>query len=129
MLPLRNNVPTRTFPVVTVGLIAANFVVWFWELSGRGLDYHVVKDGFYPCSVQGPCEAVVLNGQPVSHHLSWLESTFTWFRPSPMPVSSAPKARLPKVSAIDSNNTLPYGRWAQTGSLRSTRTKPGSTRR
>ena len=41
MLPLRDNVPTRTFPYVTVGLIVANFIVWFWELSGRGLDYHV----------------------------------------------------------------------------------------
>ena len=77
MLPLRDNVPTRTFPVVTVALIAVNFVVWFWELSGRGVDYHVVKDGFYPCSVQGPCETVALNGQPVTHNLSWLESTFT----------------------------------------------------
>ena len=77
MLPLRDNVPTRTFPVVTVALIAANFVVWFWELSGRGVDYHVVKDGFYPCSVQGPCDTVALNGQPVMHNLSWLESTFT----------------------------------------------------
>src|SRR3954466_7749892 len=77
MLPLRDNVPTRTFPVVTVALIAVNAVVWFWELSGRGVDYHVVKDGFYPCSVQGPCETVALNGQPVTPNLSWLESTFT----------------------------------------------------
>jgi rhomboid family protein len=77
VLPLRDNVPTRTFPVVTVALIVANFIVWFWELSGRGLDYHVAKDGFYPCSVNGPCETVVVNGQPVAHHLSWIESTFT----------------------------------------------------
>src|SRR3954449_6839287 len=77
MLPLRDNVPTRTFPVVTVALIAANAVVWFWELGGRGLDYHVAKDGFYPCSVQGPCERVVLNGHAVAHNLGWVESTFT----------------------------------------------------
>jgi membrane associated rhomboid family serine protease len=77
VLPLRDNVPTRTFPVVTVGLIVANFIVWFWELSGRGLDYHVVKDGFYPCSVQGPCETVVINNQAIPHHLSWWESTFS----------------------------------------------------
>src|SRR3954466_12987647 len=69
MLPLRDNVPTRTFPVVTVALIAVNAVVWFWELGGRGLDYHVVKDGFYPCSVQGPCERVGLNGHAVGHNL------------------------------------------------------------
>jgi rhomboid family protein len=77
VLPLRDNVPTRTFPVLTVALIAVNFVVWFWELGGRGLDFHVAKDGFYPCSVQGPCETVVVNGQAVAHNLSWIESTFT----------------------------------------------------
>jgi membrane associated rhomboid family serine protease len=77
VLPLRDNVPTRTFPLVTVALIVANFIVWFWELSGRGVDYHVVKDGFYPCSLHGTCEQIDLNGQVVSHHLSWWESTFT----------------------------------------------------
>ena len=75
MLPLRDNVPTRTFPYVTVGIIAANAIVWFWELSGRGVDYHVFKDGYYPCSVQGPCIQVV-QGEP-SHTLSWWESTFS----------------------------------------------------
>jgi len=77
VLPLRDNVPTRTFPVVTVALIVANLIVWFWELSGRGLDYHVVRDGFYPCSVNGPCGPIAVNGQIVAHHLSWWESTFT----------------------------------------------------
>jgi membrane associated rhomboid family serine protease len=77
VLPLRDNVPTRTFPIVTVGLIVANFIVWFWELGGRGVDYHVVKDGYYPCSVHGPCEVVVLDGQRFPHHLSWWEGTFT----------------------------------------------------
>jgi len=77
VLPLRDNVPTRTFPVVTVALIVANFLVWFWELSGRGLDYHVAKDGFYPCSIDGPCAPLEVNGQIVAHHLSWWESTFT----------------------------------------------------
>jgi membrane associated rhomboid family serine protease len=73
VLPIRDNVPTRSFPVVTVGLIAANFVVWFWELSGRGVDYHVLRDGYYPCSLSGPC------GQPATlvHHLPWYESAFT----------------------------------------------------
>ena len=72
MLPLRDNVPTRTFPVVTVALIVANFLVWFWELSGRGVDYHVVRDGFYPCEVNGPCVP------PGTHAaLPWYENTFT----------------------------------------------------
>jgi membrane associated rhomboid family serine protease len=75
VIPLRDNVPTRAFPVVTIAIIAVNALVWFWELGGRGVDYHVFKDGYYPCSVQGPCVQVV-TGEP-SHHLSWWESTFT----------------------------------------------------
>jgi rhomboid family protein len=71
MLPLRDNVPTRTFPIVTVTIIVVNALAWFWELSGRGVDSHVIKDGFYPCKVQGPCDSVV------PHVLPWWESTFT----------------------------------------------------
>jgi hypothetical protein len=29
LIPLKDNVPTRQFPVVTVGLIAANVAVYF----------------------------------------------------------------------------------------------------
>ena len=73
MLPLRDNVPTRAFPVVTIGLIAANFVVWFWELGGRGVDYHVLRDGYYPCSLSGPCVGPALE----VGHLPWYEGAFT----------------------------------------------------
>src|SRR5947209_8210032 len=77
MFPHRDKVPTRSFPVVTVGIIAVNAILWFWELSGRGVDYHVVKDGYYPCSLHGPCEAIQIGGTVVTHHLSWWEGTFT----------------------------------------------------
>ena len=73
MLPLRDNVPTRSFPIVTVGLIVANFVVWFWELGGRGVDYHVLRDGYYPCSLSGPC----LFPANAVHHLPWYEGAFS----------------------------------------------------
>jgi membrane associated rhomboid family serine protease len=76
VLPLRDNVPTRRFPVVTVAIIAANFVVWFWELGGRGVDAHVIKDGYYPCSVHGPCLTNV-GGERLVHDLPWWQSTFT----------------------------------------------------
>ncbi len=69
MLPIRDNVPTRTFPVVTIGLIAANFVVWLWELRNPGVTVHVLRDGFYPCSVSEPCV-------PPIHHLAWYEGVF-----------------------------------------------------
>jgi membrane associated rhomboid family serine protease len=55
MLPLKDNVPTRSLPVVTVGLIAANVVVYLWEISKPGLNTHVEQWGYYPCAVQGPC--------------------------------------------------------------------------
>ena len=70
MLPLHDNVPTRRFPVVTVGLIGANFVVWFWELHARASV--VERDAYYPCAVQGPCLG------PAAHdHLPAWEGAFT----------------------------------------------------
>src|SRR3954452_11614515 len=69
MLPLRDNAPTRTTPFVTIGLIVANAVVWFWELSSPGVDQHVARDGYYPCAVSPPCH--------VGPHLPWYEGAFT----------------------------------------------------
>jgi membrane associated rhomboid family serine protease len=62
MLPVRDNVPTRSFPLVTYGLIAANFAVWFWELNARAHD--VDRFAYYPCDVQGPCVGVVSDRVP-----------------------------------------------------------------
>jgi membrane associated rhomboid family serine protease len=72
VLPLKDNVPTRTFPVVTIGLIVANTIVWLWQWKS-GVDRTVLHDGYYPCSLNGPCVA------PASlvHHLPWYESAFT----------------------------------------------------
>jgi membrane associated rhomboid family serine protease len=55
LLPLKDNVPTRSFPVVTVGLIAANVLVYLWEVAQPGLDRHVAEWGYYPCAAEGPC--------------------------------------------------------------------------
>jgi len=72
VLPLKDNVPTRSFPFVTVSLIAANTIVWLWERS-TGVESAVLHDGYYPCSADGPCVA------PASevHHLPWYEGAFT----------------------------------------------------
>jgi membrane associated rhomboid family serine protease len=72
MLPLRDNVPTRSFPIVTVGLIAANAIVWFWEITGTSVEHDVFRYGYYPCSFQGTC---VPPADP--HHLPWYEGAFT----------------------------------------------------
>ena len=70
MLPLFDNIPTRRFPIATYALIAANFVVWFWELRSRGarIDHY----SFYACAVSGPC-----TGAAALDHLPWWESTWT----------------------------------------------------
>src|SRR5919202_4675273 len=71
MLPLRDNVPTRTFPIVTVGLIVANSLVWLWEVTGTTVEHDVDKYGYYPCAVDGPCVG------PAVHHVPLVESVFT----------------------------------------------------
>ena len=72
MLPIKDNVPTRTFPIVTVTLMGINMVVWLWEWRS-GVQGEVLRYGYYPCAVDGPCVA------PASqvHHLGWLLSVFT----------------------------------------------------
>jgi membrane associated rhomboid family serine protease len=72
VLPLKDNVPTRSFPLVTFSLIAANTIVWLWERS-TGVESAVLHDGYYPCSADGPCVA------PASlvPHLPWYEGAFT----------------------------------------------------
>jgi membrane associated rhomboid family serine protease len=57
VLPLRDNVPTRTFPVVTVALIAVNVAVWlFYQLPN--LDRSVHDLAFHPCEVNGSCAQI-----------------------------------------------------------------------
>ena len=72
MLPLRDSIPGRTTPFVTIGLIGANFLVWFWELKQPGVTVHVFRDGYYPCALDGPCHV-----PPGFHALPWYESVFT----------------------------------------------------
>jgi membrane associated rhomboid family serine protease len=74
VLPLKDNVPTRSMPFVTIALIVVNLLVWFWEMRAPGVDVHVFKDGYYPCTVQGPCHIPV----PIAiHPLPWYEGVFT----------------------------------------------------
>jgi len=72
VLPLKDNVPTRTFPLVTVALIAANAIVWIWEWK-TSVNKEVFRYGYYPCGLHGPCVA------PASTHthVGWLEGAFT----------------------------------------------------
>jgi membrane associated rhomboid family serine protease len=78
VIPLKDNVPTRTFPVVTVAIIVVNALVWFWEVGGKtSVDQDVAADGYYPCTVQGPCDAVRVGTHVYAHHLPWWQGAFT----------------------------------------------------
>lgn len=49
MIPLRDNIPSRTFPVVTYSLIALNVAVFWYELQlGRRLEPFVQAFGLVP---------------------------------------------------------------------------------
>jgi membrane associated rhomboid family serine protease len=71
VLPIKDNVPTRTFPILTVALIAANVLVWIlYQDAGQGRGFLAsVDDGAYqPCEVEGSCEQI---GDP------WTTNIFT----------------------------------------------------
>jgi membrane associated rhomboid family serine protease len=69
MLPLSDGVPARRFPVVNVAIIVANFAVWlFYELPD--LQSAVFHASFYPCSVNGTCDA------PEPWGVSWITAMF-----------------------------------------------------
>jgi membrane associated rhomboid family serine protease len=72
VLPLKDNVPTRSFAVVTIGLIVANTIVWIWEWKS-GVDKEVLRYGYYPCTVDHTCLARYVP----SNHLPWYEGAFT----------------------------------------------------
>jgi membrane associated rhomboid family serine protease len=61
MIPLRDNVPTRHFPVVTLGLIAANvlvFVLYQDAGSDPGFTSSLNELAYHPCEVEDSCRQV-----------------------------------------------------------------------
>ncbi len=64
MFPLRDNIPTEHFPIVTVLLIAANCFVYFflqdglWQLPETGGAWPVSQYAAIPCEFTGQCAAV-----------------------------------------------------------------------
>jgi membrane associated rhomboid family serine protease len=57
VIPLRDNVPTRSFPVVTVGLIVANVLFYFlYQRGGLVAAEGPVRElAFQPCEVNDSC--------------------------------------------------------------------------
>jgi membrane associated rhomboid family serine protease len=73
VLPLKDNVPTRSFPFVTVGLIVANVIVWIWEFTGTSAEHDVFQYGYYPCTIDHECVSDIVPPD----RLPWYEGAFT----------------------------------------------------
>jgi membrane associated rhomboid family serine protease len=70
LIPILDNVPTRSFPIVTVLLIATNVAVWvFYQVPD--LQHSTAQLAFQPCEVNDSCPAGTATGQ------SWLVTAFT----------------------------------------------------
>jgi membrane associated rhomboid family serine protease len=76
VLPLKDNVPTRRFPIVTVALIVANFAIWiFYELPH--LQRSIDQLAFRPCEVEHTCRTIgqgweITSVTSMFMHGSWL---------------------------------------------------------
>jgi membrane associated rhomboid family serine protease len=70
VIPLRDNVPTRSFPIVTVLLIAINVAAWlFYQVPD--LQHSTAELAFQPCEVNDSCPPGAATGQ------DWLVTAFT----------------------------------------------------
>ena len=74
MLPLKDDIPTSTVPLVTVGLIAANVLIFFYQISLeftgdpaalRAAQAFVFEFGLTPCRLTGSCPAPQVSPHPV----------------------------------------------------------------
>ncbi len=70
MFPLRDNIPTEHFPIVTVLLIVANCFVYFflqdglWQLPATGGDWPVDQYAAVPCEFTGASPCITAPGGP-----------------------------------------------------------------
>jgi membrane associated rhomboid family serine protease len=58
VLPLRDNAPTRHFPIVTLALIVANALVFFLYQAQEGIQASADELAFHPCEVDDSCRVV-----------------------------------------------------------------------
>jgi membrane associated rhomboid family serine protease len=73
VFPLKDNVPTRSFPIVTTTLIAINAAVWiFYQLPD--LNGSVVELAYQPCEVTSSCPPGTAVGE--GWEVTWLTSMF-----------------------------------------------------
>ena len=77
MVPLRDNIPTRITPYVTYGLIAANILVFLYQLSLPPQElsafFHIAA--VVPCELSSTCRTLPVN-QPLPEWMTLFTSQF-----------------------------------------------------
>src|SRR5262245_10821106 len=75
MLPLRDNIPSSRFPMITLSLVVINALVFLWELSlGRGLNNALLQLAVVPVRYTDLEVARLFN--PVEQAIPFLASMF-----------------------------------------------------
>jgi membrane associated rhomboid family serine protease len=75
MVPLRDNIPSARYPVVTMLLIVTNLLVFLWELSlGRQLHQAVWALGLVPVRYTAP--EILFHSSPATLLRPWLSAMF-----------------------------------------------------
>ena len=125
MFPLRDNIPTDHFPVVTAVLIALNFIAYFFlqpktgiDLNGAGLNQQdLMHYGFIPYEITHPgqhCE--LLNASQVACGKDVADPIATWLTPftamfTPRTIwkvlTARPPAAVPPAVPVPAPETLP----------------------
>jgi membrane associated rhomboid family serine protease len=83
LIPLKDDIPTRRFPVVTVGIIALCAIVYFvfehglWSLGAYG-NHKVVQYGAIPFELSHPSQHCIEEGQQVVCGRGVPDSVATW---------------------------------------------------
>src|SRR3989338_3806413 len=75
MFPIRDNVPSRSFPIINLLLISANIAAFFYELSlGRNLEKFLLWHGLVPLKYSTP--GMLARIGPESYFLPFISSMF-----------------------------------------------------
>ena len=66
MLPIRDHIPSRTLPIVTAAIVAANVAVFIYQLLFvSDLEQFFYMHGMVPCLLTGQCAPIPGSLPPV----------------------------------------------------------------
>ncbi|OGP51110.1 MAG: rhomboid family intramembrane serine protease [Deltaproteobacteria bacterium RBG_13_43_22] len=78
MIPLKDDNPTQTFPLVTIVIIGFNILVYLYQLtlSAEGLEYFILRYGAIPGRLIHPLLQDYSSGQTIPYALTIFSSMF-----------------------------------------------------